>query len=405
MNDAPEHVKSRDDIELEKYKTRYGFYKIVVGTALVGIASIVIPGAIEFWRITFENQRLSYQYELDNSRKKIEIELNQINQQQEYVKDFLETALNQDIELRIRFADYFSKVSAAPFREDWTAYWNTLVEVRNATRAEIHEKEEAILKSLSVLAPTTEEQIENARLSRELEWRYREIGYVARDRSIVRSEGETESSGSLPALLASQDSYERVDIYNPTSSIRRDSKIVGRVIVKYKNENFRTCTGILISNEEVLTTSYCTNSSDKYEVSEITFILGYYSISNVSDVNSYKMEAIAKYRSNSLDYAILSFGDGISTPPVVDDVRIRAPVVGEEISFFHHPLGQPMSVSRSNCRVIEVTEDNIQHTCHSLPGSGGGGLFGSDGALLGMHYAGSTVPNQPSFAIRLDKIR
>lgn len=204
MNEEVDAYSQKPDVELEKYRTRFGLYKVIFGTAIVGIISVLVPGAIEFWKVTFEHQRLSAQFEVDNKRKELEIELNQINQQQEYVKDFLDTALNQDVELRIRFADYFSNVSADPFREDWTGYRDALVKKRNVTRLEIHTKEEAFMRGSSISSPTIEQQIENEKLSRELEWRYREIGYVARDRSIVRSESEAkDTERSLASTISS----------------------------------------------------------------------------------------------------------------------------------------------------------------------------------------------------------
>lgn len=191
--EAPSY-RTKSEIELEKYRIRFGFLKVIFGTLLVGLASVLVPGAIEYWKVTFEDQRLKTQFDVENKRRLLEIKLSQINQQQAYVKDFLDTALNQDVELRIRFADYFSNVSADPFRENWIGYRDSLIAVRNETRREIHSKENDLLRGLSIEEPSIDQQIVIARLSRELEWRYREIGYIARNRSIVRSDGEVADS-------------------------------------------------------------------------------------------------------------------------------------------------------------------------------------------------------------------
>lgn len=167
------------DQELERYRIRYNFYKIIFGTAVVGLASVLVPGAVEFWQLIF-----------DNRHKKVEIELAQISNHQDYVKEFLDTALNQDIELRIRFAGYFAHVAAPPFKEDWLAFHDALVRVRNKTRSEIHERESAIRVAMANDHPEIEEQIKIAQLERELEWRYREVGYVPKNRSVVRSKSE-----------------------------------------------------------------------------------------------------------------------------------------------------------------------------------------------------------------------
>jgi hypothetical protein len=210
MTEDTETTFAGQNLDLERYRVRFGLYKVIFGTALVGILGVVVPGAVEFWRVTFEDRRLQTQSAAETQRRAIEMQIDQINQQQAFVRDFLETALNQDIELRIRLADYFSKVSAEPFREDWMGYRDALMLSRNQTRDEINAMEEALLRGMSVPSPTVEQQIENARLGRELEWRYREIGYVARNRSIVRSEGETEEAART--LAAATDAGDLVRI-------------------------------------------------------------------------------------------------------------------------------------------------------------------------------------------------
>lgn len=172
------HTPAIND-SLERYRIRYGLYKIVLGTALVGLAGVLVPGAVEYWKLTFEDKR-----------KATEAHLSQVNSQQAYVKDFLQTALNQDIELRIRFANYFAHVAADPYKQDWMKFRDSLVAIRDTNRQEIHAKELAIWKGLAEDEPDLEQQAQIAELERELEWLYREVGYVAKDRSIVRSQGE-----------------------------------------------------------------------------------------------------------------------------------------------------------------------------------------------------------------------
>lgn len=400
MNENTQPNIQATDIELEKYKTRYGFYKVAVGTALVGLVSVIIPGAIEYWKATFENQRLSYQYEIDNKRKQSEIELSQINQQQAYVKDFLDTALNQDIELRIRFADYFSKVSAAPFQEQWSEYRQSLVDVRNQTRSEIHEKEETLLFRLSVETPTTEEQIEIARLRRELEWRYREIGYVERDRSIVRSEDETDSL-SLAAITNSTTGMERVSNYGSNSLVRTQSEKIGRLDVRYSNGNFTTCTAIAISKERVLAASHCAQNSSRHgDVTDIVFIQGYYD--RTTNALSIGLNSEPEYSNEDLDFSVLVLSNPSNEVVIKDEWEIRTPEEGEAVSLFHHPAGQPMHVTRSNCRIVEVSKVKFSHTCETQPGSSGAAVVGQDGALLGMHNAGRILSEQTGSAVRMD---
>jgi hypothetical protein len=58
-----------------------------------------------------------------------------------YVKDFLDTALKQDIEVRIRFATYFASVSSE--KNDWTKYLGDLTALRDAKKLEIDSLEES----------------------------------------------------------------------------------------------------------------------------------------------------------------------------------------------------------------------------------------------------------------------
>lgn len=97
------------------------------------------------------------------------------------IKSFLTEAVNQDIELRLRFADYFSFVSSESSHDKWQAYRDNLKAQRDEARNDIDRLEsEWVLENNR---PKKDfERI--ARIQRNLEWRYREVGYVERDRSV-----------------------------------------------------------------------------------------------------------------------------------------------------------------------------------------------------------------------------
>ena len=65
------------------------------------------------------------------------------------------------------------------------------METRANNREQIHEKERLIRPELAKEDPDIATQTQIAQLERELEWLYREIGYVAKNRSVVRSKNET----------------------------------------------------------------------------------------------------------------------------------------------------------------------------------------------------------------------
>ena len=60
---ADENQAPESNGDLEKYRIRYGLYKVLAGTAFVGLVSVLIPGAVDF----FENQRKERETNLASS--------------------------------------------------------------------------------------------------------------------------------------------------------------------------------------------------------------------------------------------------------------------------------------------------------------------------------------------------
>src|ERR1700682_2629990 len=178
-SEPPRKDLSPREVALRKYEARMGLLKVLLGTALVGLAGVFVPAAVEFWKSHYENER-----------KRLEITISQQSSQQQYVKDFISTALAQDIELRIRFAEYFSTVSDDTHMNNWKAYLKILTDKRKEIRAEINTLEGEVWSLLAQDESTTKEQISRAEKERRLEWLYKELGYYQRDRSIVPSASE-----------------------------------------------------------------------------------------------------------------------------------------------------------------------------------------------------------------------
>ncbi len=181
-----------ENTELERYRIRFGFYKVIAGTALVGALGIIVPGAIEFWQGYFEDRR-----------KTKELEIAAAQRQQEYVQSFITTALNQDIELRLRFTQYFSSVLPDKQSAGWGKLYEVLKEDRDKTREEIHARERRIWKLLGIKDPDVDQQIEIAQLRRELDWRYKEIGYVQHERTIIPTTRQAGRNTDRPRVYQS----------------------------------------------------------------------------------------------------------------------------------------------------------------------------------------------------------
>src|SRR5215472_15545303 len=50
-------VPSAAELEFRRYEARLGLWKVVLGTFIVGLAGVLIPGAINFYNAHFENAR------------------------------------------------------------------------------------------------------------------------------------------------------------------------------------------------------------------------------------------------------------------------------------------------------------------------------------------------------------
>ena len=92
----------------------------------------------------------------------------------------MEKAINQDIELRIRLAEYFAFTSVGSFQLGWKEYRKALITHRDAIRKDIDQMETEWQQRVGRSGAETD------RLERNLSWKYTEVGYVKRDRGACR---------------------------------------------------------------------------------------------------------------------------------------------------------------------------------------------------------------------------
>ena len=193
MSDADAEPKpvagmSPADMELRRYEAHLSFKKVVWSTGIVGLASVLIPGIISGYNAIY-----------DNGRKETELKLAELSAHQQYIKDFFATAINQDIELRIRFADYFAYLSGPDQEKLWKNYLVDLKTLRDGNRAKINELE-AKLVSFKKLTPDKIDNAEFDRINRELAWANAEIGYVPTERSAVIAQADSNPIGKKVRL-------------------------------------------------------------------------------------------------------------------------------------------------------------------------------------------------------------
>jgi hypothetical protein len=158
-------------LAFERYKARLDYRKFVLASVFVALAVAAIPPLFQLATAVLESTKS----DADRLAK-------QQSFRDDYNKDFINDALNQDIELRIRFAQYLANVASEPYKQDWVKYHRELVTARDAIRAEI-DKMEAKWRTLS--GAKDRDEVEIARLERNLDWAYKEVGYVPKNRSAV----------------------------------------------------------------------------------------------------------------------------------------------------------------------------------------------------------------------------
>src|SRR5262245_58611966 len=233
MPDEPS-VTARDQLNFERYRTRLGFWQAIWGTLISGGIAVAIPAAVDAYKARIELQL-----------KSKEIEGKILDSHQQYISNFLNTALNQDIELRIRFSEYFSFVSDAQNRVGWNLYRESLVTRRDAIRGEINSKEMQLeqlrARRNSLTAP---EQSNLAKLERELSWSYAEVGYVRRD-SNVTAPAATAAVALDKASIVNDSETLFKDVVVDRNRLSQVNRVVDRIVAaKEQYEPVETATGI-----------------------------------------------------------------------------------------------------------------------------------------------------------------
>jgi lysozyme family protein len=166
---------------LERYRLRLGFWQAIWGTLISGGVAVAIPAAVEAYKARLDLRKAEQEVAL----KQKEIEGKAQDLHQTYISKFIDTALNQDIELRLRFSEYFSYVSDKESRDQWKLYHENLEKRRDAIRLSINDKEMRAAHLGALSKPSEVEQIEVFKLKRELEWHYGEVGYARQDSNIT----------------------------------------------------------------------------------------------------------------------------------------------------------------------------------------------------------------------------
>ena len=160
-------------LSLDRYKARLGFWTAIWGTLISGGVAVAIPAAVD-----------AYKSNLDIKKAQAELQVKKLELNQRYVGSFVNTALNQDIELRIRFAEYFSFVSDGEHKSSWDMYYKSLLSKRSDVRNTIPTLQTRVNILKNYDNRNIEESNELFNLSRQLDWLHAEVGYVREDSNV-----------------------------------------------------------------------------------------------------------------------------------------------------------------------------------------------------------------------------
>lgn len=177
-------IKLQDEAEIRRYEARWSFYKVLFGTCIVGVVAAVLPHWIQL----------------------VQEDSKRVNDYRQFVTQYVDNGISQDIELRIRFAEYFSYLADEESTTAWKKYHEILTDRRDEIRKDINrlEKNSATLISVGGDELSEPNQIQLAEWDRELRWAYGEVGYAEEDTSIVQrdvSRSTRDPDSGLPKTL------------------------------------------------------------------------------------------------------------------------------------------------------------------------------------------------------------
>jgi len=109
-------LPSDQAVALYEKKRRDELIKWFLGTFLIALITAATTWYFQFAESTRADQKLMEQTE--SSRAKLE---------QEYLSKFLQYGLSSDVDLRIRFAHYFHRISKEPMDKKWKLYYDDLL--------------------------------------------------------------------------------------------------------------------------------------------------------------------------------------------------------------------------------------------------------------------------------------
>jgi len=212
-----------------------------------------------------------------------------------------------------------------------------------------------------------------------------------------------EGQGGKVALKDLSDLERNINnAFLPVSFLHKGN-VVQKCVCLIKRGNM-TATGFLIKRDLVLTNHHV--FPDAAAVVGAKVIFGF---DEQGDPATHVQIASFEYSYQPLDFAVIKLeksmpGDYIDLPQhgINYAVNQHANVIG-------HPLGGPKAVSIRSNLITEVTENTIEYTSDTEPGSSGSPVFDNSWSLIALHSgAGTKDPNSGKYitnkGVRIDAI-
>jgi hypothetical protein len=192
-------------------------------------------------------------------------------------------------------------------------------------------------------------------------------------------------------LMTENPRFEPLRGYGQASRLRQASQPVGLLDLLHSSSS-GTCTAFLIENDLLLTNAHCISD----DVREAKFFPDYLDVDGLNQ-QGFAVAIVPIEIDSSLDYAILRVNG--APGDVYGTVKLSAavPPPGDDLSIFHHPLGQPKSVTRQDCRVKSLQAGGLlAHLCDTLPGSSGSPVLTGDSQhVIALHHSGAGSNRDP----------
>jgi hypothetical protein len=127
----------------------------IAGLIMTSGVALAIPAAVTCYTAYLENSTKQIELQIQQEEKSAaaaaklrEQQLSELQFRQKAISDFATYGLNQDIELRIRLAEYFAELSDSTVQQNWRSYLKTLSDKRAKAVAEL-ERANAAIDALS----------------------------------------------------------------------------------------------------------------------------------------------------------------------------------------------------------------------------------------------------------------